>query len=353
MENARWEFVTGPVASGGLDAVTSTDATRKYVRRLNSADTATITADARAESAVVVDELAYDLWVYRDGVAVHRGRIGPTDDDIDSRQHKVTLTSWGYRQLLDYRYTEPADTLSFAPGTDVAAIAWSLINATQGRTGGSLGITKSTTGFDGSGVANTGVTAERNYVADKAIGTLIDQLGDAKGFDWDISPARQLRVWGTRRGGDNGYTLLWGGNVAQVKRAFNPSAFANAIAATGSASAPRSPASGALTTAGIATDPRGRWEARTAYGTVAQQATLDQHAAADLALRATPSYAWTVTMFPGRWGGFDALDVGDTASLAVKSGRLVVAADVRITEIAVTLPVTGEEQVTIKAEQLS
>lgn len=346
-----WEFATGPAGNTSPSNALIGATNRKYTRRLYAADEASITVAGNTDAAAAAVEMISDLWVFRAGVLVGRGRLAPSTDTLTESAHNVNLTAWAYRKLLDFRFTEPTDTLSFN-GVDIAQIAWSLINASQGRTGGALGITQSTVGFT-AGVGSTGVTAIRNYVPEKQISQLVDQLGDARGFDWDISPTRQLRVWSPSRGAANGVLLQYGGNVRLASRTFAPASFANAGAAVGGAGTVRSP----VATAGIGADPRGRWEFRTAYNTATEQATVDQHAAADLVDRSTPSYAWTFTMAPGAWPGFTGtggIDVGDIVNAAVVSKpRLNVLATVRITEIAVSTPADGDEIVVMKGEQLT
>ena len=56
-------------------------------------------------------------------------------------------------------------------------------------------------------------------------------------------------------------------------------------------------------TAGIGTDPRGRWEAAAGYPTIVEQATLTARAPWLLDQSSTLCPVYWVTLAPGRWEG--------------------------------------------------
>lgn len=330
MAGHAWTFL----ARTGGEAVELTRArSRSLTVRLAGADQAQCSLDARSVQAGRIVETATDLLVYRDGTLLHRGRVGPTQDEASADRHTVTLTAVGYEAVLDRRTVWPADAADTdGQGNPVRRytqveqeeIGWDLITLTQARTGGDLGVTR---GADQA----TGRLRDRSYPVGKSIGEAIAQLSNVSdGFDWAITPELVYRVWYPRRGADNGFVLDYEGTVAAFSRSFNPASFANAHTVSGSegttVEAREEAAYGA----------EGRWEAHHGEPDISEQTTLaaraDRVHADALAYKAR----WTVTLTAGRWDGPDDLWVGDTAVLAVRSGRLDVVERVRVVEMTVS-----------------
>jgi hypothetical protein len=346
---ARWSFTVGAqTTTNGTIELTRGVTARSYTRRLVGPDEIGFVVNGSAPAAAVLAELETDCWAWRDSLLVARCRVLPTDDSVDDRQHRVSCKAFGYEALLDTRFTEAGDTLAWT-GTDQAAIAWNLVNLTQSRTGGSLGITKGLNGFTAGGVANTGVLRDRTYQADQNIGKLLRQLSEVdNGFDMEIDASRKLQIYYPGRGLSAGKALVYGSNVSGFKRTFNYRNWSNAVGVSGGSGT----ATQYAATAGIATDPRGRVEARLALPSVTQD--LAARATSLLAERSKPVYTWSLTMRQGQWAGFADVNVGDTCKLAVhrppRFTNMVV--NVRVHEISVVAGADGSEQVTMKAEQL-
>lgn len=331
MAQQQWAFVAMDSAGNELGELTAAQS-RSLTARVDGPWSASVSMSGRNPQAALLTELDTDLVVYLNGAKLFRGRVGPTQDDVGEDAHTVTFTALDYRAILDRRLLYEGDTLAFV-GVDQAAVAWALVGNTQAQTGGYLGITGPP--------ANTGVTRTRTFEAGKPVGEAITQLSQVvNGFEWRIDGNLALVVYFPEQGANNGYVLDYGGTVSRVRRAFDPATFANGIRATGDP---------ALTTerrssAGIAVDPRGRFDQQFGFPDVLEQTTLGLKADFLLADRSVlrPSYA--VDLKAGRWGA--ELALGDTAQLVVSSGRLAVNESARVIALTLALDPHGAEKVT-------
>lgn len=307
-----------------------------------------MTANARQAAAELATEWSADLWAYRDGTLVGRGRVLPMDDDLDADRHTLSITGKGYEAIFERRFLDPGDTLTFL-NVDQAQILWLLLNGSQSKSGGALGITQGANGFT-AGTGSTGVLRTRTYQIDQEIGRLARQLAEVQnGFDFEIDALRRLQVYYPQRGVSQGAVLVYGSNVVKAKRSYNWAAAANTVAVTGASGTTRATA----TSGTIGTDPRGRIEARQALPSVTENATLTARASSLLTERSRASYGWLIELKRGAWGGFGHVDVGDTVTLRVRSlPRLNVNAPCRVHEIRVKIGPSGEEDVSMKLEQL-
>lgn len=337
---ARWQFLLADAAGANPTLELTRALSRKLTVRLTGTSEASCTLDGTSEQAQAVNELATDLLVWRDGQPLHRGRIGATSDDLSADGHTVQLAAPDYRALLDRRMWL-TDTTHTAE--DPTAIAWAAIAYTQAQTGGNLGITDHST--------PVGTTVDYTAAAGETIRKTIDTLAQGgeqdtgAGFDWDITPDLTFTTWG-KRGVEQQFTLDWGGNVLAVKRSVDPSAYANAVRASGSSG---------LTAEyreapDLATRPEGRFDSQVGLPDITGQQLLSGAAdrlLADLlpdAETVNPSY--TVTLRPDRWTPDD-LWVGDTTLLVIRSGRLDVVATCRVTELDCTVGDDGSETITV------
>jgi hypothetical protein len=328
---AKWAFVLTDVDGNRLGELTAAKS-RKLVSRLSSPSEASFTINGRHEEAADIVELRTDLVVYRDGVKVFRGRVGPSQDQASADRHTVTVTALDYRAVLNER-------IIYAPlsytAQDQSAIGWALITDTQGLVGGDLGITR--------GVGQTtGVLRDRNYEAGKSVGELVTQLSEvAGGFEWDITPDLAFDVHYPQRGRDTKEVLDYRGSVAGFSRSINPERYANAVRVSGD----ETTTAVVREAADLGTRPEGRFDAQHGFPDVNQAATLAQKADYLLATQSILEPSYTVTLKRGRWDGPQALWLGDSALLVVRTGRLDETSTRRIVEATVDVGDSGEETV--------
>ncbi|MEU7814136.1 hypothetical protein [Pseudonocardia sp. NPDC049154] len=347
-----WSFVLGPPAPEGGHQWHLTNAkARRAIFRLTRPSEASFTIDGRDPMAAKIIELETDLHALRHrptggAEELFRGRIGPTGDSLDAGGHRTDVTALDYRSVLSRRILWGDSQLVWT-NTEQAEIAMGLVNQTQVRPGGSLGIVAG----DGS---STGVARDRTeYQAGDSIGDRVQELSEViDGFDWDITPdgaaALKLDIWHPQRGIDRGVVLEYGGLVASVQRQVNPQDYANAVRVSGQIpeGGDTAPTPVERTASDITTRPEGRWDK--AFGTSIVTATslaergdwqLDQ------AQVVQPSY--TVKLKAGAWQGPDHIWLGDPTRLVIMSGRLRVDNVLRVQEVDISITEAGDEEVSL------
>lgn len=285
---------------------------RALTLRVDAAWSATFTLDGRSEEAAVIEELATDLMIYREGRLFFRGRISVEHDQGNASKHVVQFTATDYRGFLgEHRFVGPVGRVF--TGVDQGLVAWTLIQESQALPGGNLGIS------NGLG-ALSGTPHTRTYDPGKPVGEAIDELMRISpgGGEWEISGDLMLNRWYPRRGTATNVVLDYGGIVTEFDRLLSGRDFANSVMAT--ASQGLLPATAALP--GLALDPRGLWERQEGFTSVVEQATVGVKAGWLLDQASVLRPEISVTLAAGRWDGPDVLWLGDTCELALRSGRL-------------------------------
>jgi hypothetical protein len=298
--------------------------------RVADACDASITLDGHAITALALVELATDLWVWLNDELLFRGRIVGVDDSMDGERHTTTVRATDYRGLLARRVLLEGDQLVFSQRAQ-AEIVWTLVNATQTRPGGNLGITR--------GVIPQTQPRDRQFEAGAVTGEVIDSLSQViNGFDWQVDELRRLNIYYPRRGSDAGVTLEYGAAVTQLDRTSGSGDYANVVRVIGA----EGTAARTVAAATIATDPRGRWESSTADPDLLLQSTVNDRASRFLADRADMRETYTAQLVPGFFRR-SVIGPGDVATLVVRSGRLQIADKVRVTEVAVDADESGND----------
>jgi hypothetical protein len=331
-----WKILAGPPADGPQEELT-TARSRRLTARLAESSDVDFTLDGRHEQAQAVDELVTDIWVYRDQELVHRGRAGTTGDEVTADVHTTTFNAPDYRALLERRYLYDEDKLSYVQ-EDEASIAWQLVQLTQGRVAGDLGITR------GSG-QTTGFLRDRLYTAGQSVGQSISQLGDLSGgFDWEVDPQLRLNLYNPSRGRDTDVVLDYGGAVASLTRAVTPADYGNAVRASAAAD-PRAPAY--REAADLASRPEGRFEIERGFPDILEQSTLEAKADFLLADAQVLRPSYTLTLATDRYPGPGTLWLGDTCLISIRSGRLNEHSRQRVMEITFEPGDDGDEVVRV------
>lgn len=331
-----WTWVVGGTPPSGVERRELSQAYgRSLTMRVDAPFTAQFSLDGRSSQAAEIVALATDLHVYRNGVKYFRGRITTESDTVSESEHACQFTATCYRGMLDYREIGTAGA-SFA-AVDQGTIAFNLIAASQALAGGNWGIT------DGVG-ATSGTVRDRTYDPGKPLGEAIAELFRVdNGGEWEISPTLALNRWYPKRGSVTSVVLDYGGKVARADRLLSPRDFANFVVVSGSQGLTPTSA----VTAGIATDPRGRWEISLGLPSVLEQATLTTKATWLLAQSSTLRPEIVVTLTPGRWAGLTDIALGDTVALGLRSGRLSDTGAFRVVEINCAPDEDGGEQITM------
>lgn len=343
---ADWQFTAGPRQPLGGVTLALTDARQKSVTFRAAADQyheATFTISGQSPQASAFQELISDVQVIRNGQILAALRIVPTTDTLDGTRHDVQVTALDYREVLRRRMMIDGDTLQFN-NTEQALIAWTLIQATQARAGGDLGIVR------GRG-QSTGVNRTQQFSLGDMIGDNISTMGLLdSGYDWDITPYGtadlRLDIWSPYRGMNRGVILEYGGSlVAGITRSVDPSGYANADYLTGQTAA-GIPITAYIEDPGIATSGPGRWDR--AVGTAIQVlGTLQAKATWYLADGEVVVPSYSIALTPGAWGGTDHIWIGDLVTVRIDSRRLQVNDKLRVAELDIAIGDDGDERVTL------
>jgi len=259
---------------------------------------------------------------------VFRGRVVQLADTVTADVHTLACDVVDYRGLLSRRLLVEGDQLAWST-PNLAAIAWGLVNLTQNKTGGYLGITQGTWTPD----TPASPPSVRNYTAGQQIGQALDDLASVA-FDYQIDPQLRMNLWAPSHRPVSPFVADYGGTVLGFTRTATHSTWANVIRESGDASQ----------TVGVnleTTAPEGRWEQQIGNPDVVLQTTVAARAAADqqhwLARRASLN----MDLRPGVVHSFADLACGSQIQVALQSGRLNVTGTYTVQQVRINLDDTG------------
>lgn len=275
---------------------------------LDAGGECSFTVPGNSATALLINELASDVWVYKSGVVFARYRIisigqawGPNNDDV------VSITAVDYKRLMNARHVQTALTFTSVGQADIIA---AIIAHTQSQPGGSWSITNGT-------LDNDGRLRNRSYALGENIGTILANLaGVINGPYWSVDGNLVLNV----SSGDitafpiQGTPIMLGGTARSLTRSGGTGEFANSVFVDGD-SASTVPA--VVDTAGIATDPRGRWERAVGFPSVVEQATLQQYAEGLVEEFNSPLSTWSCEIDAARYVSDAAFSPGDRVTVVV------------------------------------
>lgn len=312
------------------------------------------TIPGRSPAAQLIDGLVTDVWVYRDNVLRHRCRTLPVDQIWGPEgSDEASVTAVSYRRLVEARNiislgALPAGVPSFV-AVDQGTIIWNLIQHTQAQTGGNLGIT--------AGTVITGVTRTRTeYKVGDNLGKLMNDLSNVVGGCWwgiDANLVLTAHLWTDFA--VRSEPIVLGQTARQLART-RGKGFANVAGAIGSVT---DTVVSWATSAGLATDPRGRWEVFDAsHGSVILQATVTNYAQGLLAERSHPPSTWAIELEPDAYALLDYapgefVTIVVPASAVDELGPPPVSVSAQITEVTIALDDSGGVQVTLAAEEVA
>lgn len=349
MSHDRIRFYIGPGLEGGHTFELTRAKDRQLTMRLTEPSEVSFSIngedpaiDPHGNGDLELREDIHVTWEEDNGsqTEIFRGRVGGTTDSLEATTHTVGVTAHDYREVLNRRRLYSTDQLTYTTA-DQAFIAWNMINITQTKTGGNMGITRGTG-------QTTGKTRDRTYLAGDSIGERIQELSEVlDGFDWDIEPsgpsALEFNIYYPQRGQNNNVTLEWGGEAVQtLERTVDPADFANALRLTGKDDGIFAEREGG----GLADNPTGRWDG-IFTSNIKLQTTLDERAEwlLDKHRAIVPSYS--IQLREGFWRGKNHIWVGDTVRVVIPSGRLKTNIELRVYEIDFSITDDGVTEITL------
>lgn len=348
--SARLTFAIGPATGDQPEQEVTAFSAATVKRNLKSGPETAFTFPANTPAALLTDGLATDVWVYRNGGLWIRARTMPVDQVWgENGEDDATVTAVGYKQVVRARniITGPPMFNQVDQGT----ILWNLIQHTQAQTGGNLGITL--------GTVLTGQLRDRTeYQIGDNFGKIMDDLGDViNGVWWDIDAQKVLRAKLLSAFPVRTDPIVKGLNARSMRRQ-RARSFANVVGAIGDKLLTQV---GWAVDSGVATDPRGRWEAFDATHTTAdQQATVQGYADGGLAERIHPPSQWTISLEPAWYfeGGSDYAE-GEFVNIVIpitsvdEIGPPAVDVMAQITELVVSIDDSGAVSVLVTAVEIS
>lgn len=289
-----------------------------------------------APEAKVIDELVTDVWLLGDFPM--RYRVWAVWQDFDEHgDDRISFQAVTYERLINRRVVGAGGLLY--NDTDVGTILWNAIQHTQAKPGGNLGLT--------AGSITTGITASVDWLPGENIGTRVEEMMQAAGCYWTIDSDKQVHVHVRADTVPILEPVMWGVNARSMQRASAGATFANSVYASGS---PETTPVFA-TDPDIATDPRGLWEVAVARPNEAIQASLDQAADGELALRRQGLSRWNVTYVTEHWIGAARIKPGDRARLIVPptlAGPITPPSEVNVECVSMSIHFDGDGAFDVK-----
>jgi len=273
----------------------------------NLDDGCTLSFDTRGTSAAAqaIDELASDAWVYQDGSLVGRFRITNVDQQWNADgSDLVSVRGVCYRRMLQSRAVQ--STLTFT-STSQGTIIWDLIDHTQTQVNGDLGLTAGDLGplilrdriyEPGTNIWN----AIRDFgITDQPVFMLVDPS-----LVVSVVAPSSFPVWSA--------PAVFGVNLRGMGRPSAADRFANASLVLGNTDQVL-PVQGA--SAGLATDPRGRWERVLSRPADANITNLAEYANGLVQESTSPASIWRLTLEPSVYFADTPYALGDWVTVVV------------------------------------
>lgn len=272
-----------------------------------------ITFDVPSDSptAYALGELDTDVWLYAgngvDPVEVqHRFRVIGVDEAWDENGvGRADVTAVCYKRLTVGRHFLTAGRVDHVT-QGVLLLDW-IVDELQAPTGGDLGITAPS--------ILSSHYRDREWELGDSIGKLAHDLtGVIDGPWWEID-GELVVVYKDEQGVSYFPThrtpLTLGGSATTMKRRSSADRFANVAIVTGDA---ESTVPVIEEAAGLASDPRGRWE-RVIGTTIERQDTLNERALAEVDEALHPITQWEASIDPARYLTDAGYQIGDFVPL--------------------------------------
>lgn len=347
---ARLTFSVGPAVGDAPTQQVTDFESATFKRNLVNGPEMSFDMPGSSPAALLTDGLATDVWVFKGGALWLRCRTLPVDQAWgDDGEDLASVTAVGYKRVVQAR-----NIISGPPtftGVDQGTILWNLIQHTQSQTGGNLGI--------GLGTVITGQVRDRlEYQIGDNFGKIMGELGDViNGVWWDIDAAKLLQAKLPAAFPTRTDPIIHGVNARSLKRQ-RGKGFANVAGAIGSKT---DTVVDWQVDAGVAADPRGRWEAfDSSHSTAILQARVVEYSTGLLADRLHPPSVWTIELDPFWYfdGGSNYAE-GEFVNIVVPQSAVdeigPPAADVmaQVTEVSIKLSGDGELGVSLAAVEVS
>lgn len=321
----NWQVVIGQNNIGPQYELT-TVSQRALSYHLTDSASFTFTMNGYDPALKYIVELVTDVWVYRNGVLMFRGRIASAGDQLDGEAdtYTVNITAFDYREWLSRQLLQPSHKWSWKQQTQAQIIKDMFTYCVSGQSG-----IHPTFTIDTSRMPTTKV----NF--DVTPGTSIKEtLGTMAGFGWQVFPNSSMGI--TLQAispyfynyNDN-FVLSFGGTISTIARTYDTGGYANSVVYTGDMNL--APIQSDVS--GIASLLQGRLGLCLSNPAIIDKTHLASAAASAATAQLAVAPSWSCGLKPGAWQSSTDAWIGDICRFIVKKGRLAVDASYRITDI--------------------
>lgn len=352
--------------------------------------------------ALLIKELETDVWWYRNGQLLERGRIVQAED-TDSAQADVNLDTTDYQGLFANREVHTATattpnanlTTTFIPSWKPNDVIKWLIDHAENQNGMRLGITYSTEWVDlptfaqfyeGETIANASIEIADGANILEQINTICNMITPPLEFWIDSQAQAHLALV---RGKDQKVILDYQGVIEGFTRSFNSENFGNVVRATGSSNSvslvapafysapganmgiPKNPThvlspphvvATVLTNfppAPFSADPKGGWQVDRSNDHIYVPPALVAFAKNEWISSSGYNevnglydldnlYTYSADFGKGQWRGPDHVWVGDYITFVAQRGRININKRMRVVSITISIDDQGIESVSVE-----
>jgi hypothetical protein len=247
---------------------------------------------------ILTTELDTDIWLYYNGQAVERMRVVQIENEWGADgSYRMSVQAVCYRRILAARYVVSNLVINASQG----AIVWDLISHTQSQTNGNYGITVNSLGPT--------VLRERTYAPGQNILDAITDLTQIEnGITWEIDAALELTVSQASLYPTAAQPVILGANALSIRKPSGAAQFGNVALVSGDSALTTLEI---LPTAGLAGDPRGRWERYRGYPVLVTQPAVLEAAQGLLEDINSPVIIFDFTLEPTRYLTDSHYELGD------------------------------------------
>lgn len=332
-----YRFVIADLTGVEKDEIAAVNPIWSYV--LNDAGACSLrlpTRDAKA-TTTLLPVGGCELHIYRGNTIVWGGHLYNIQA---TAENDVRFGFEGYFSMLNHRYI---DTSQNFVGIDQFNIAWNLINFTQTKTNGNIGM-----GWARFSSSPSGITRDINYpfwertvIAD----AIRDLAALHNGFDFEVTATKQWKTYSPSKGTNLSIPIEYGKNVDGFSVGYDVNNMANVYSAIGAGD-------GKNTCIAVGTDTAsqtiyGLREQAESFTEIRHYANLQDRATEGLRMHKNPRIQPTLSVVLNTDPQLYTYSVGDRVNVKVQEGYLNVNQVFRIISITVELSNEGREAVVL------
>ncbi len=290
-------------------------------------------ADVKSGSRVI------EVW--KDNVRKYSGRLWDITASSNDEEFRISSRGW----LFDLKRRSVSGTTEKWVATDQFDIAWELIDYTQDKVDGDLGITRGPEADSGVLRDRTFPFWEQPFIGDEIVA--MSELSD--GFDFEIDAERVFHMYYPNKGAVKSIPLELGKNIATFGLQEDATGMANSFSAIGAGD-------GSNTCIAVAIDATSRsqyglLEANESFTDIKTFTTLQSRATSRLARIKKPRRQPNLYAVFEADQDYDDYEVGDRVQVEAEDGYISFDEQMRIITMTHQITNEGRETVTVGLDQ--